>query len=171
MTMVPIASWTANGSSNPTFLNIPQTYKHLQLRVFLRGTRSGYQNGDLSYIRLNGDYGNNYSGHWLLADGASAMSGYNNSVGFAYLGNNTSPDGSTLANVYGSQIIDILDYSNASKNTTVRMLAGWDANGYGYVSLVSGCWYNTAAITQIDGLGSANSYMAVGSRVDLYGIL
>lgn len=170
MTMQWIAGITTNGSDAPSFTNIPQNFTHLQIRVFNRGTRIGNPAGDLSYIRFNDDYGTNYTAHWLLGTGSSVTTGFNNSLSFMYMGDNTTSDGSTLANVFAAQIWDILDYSNPNKFKTVRMIAGWDANGSGYTALVSGLWRNTAAITSIPNMGVANSLPAAGSRYDLYGI-
>jgi hypothetical protein len=66
-------------------------------------------------------------------------------------------------------IIDIHDYASTTKNKTTRMFGGIDKNGSGEVSLFSGLWRNTSAITSI------NIYMSSGnwttdSTFSLYGI-
>ena len=170
MAMRFIASIVATGGGLPNFTNIPQNFTHLQIRCYSRGTRSGFAAGDVSYIRFNGDVANNYNSHWLSGNGSAATSSFNSNTNFMYLVDNAIPDGSTLANVFGIQILDILDYSNTNKNTTVRLLSGWDASGSGVVSLASGAWRNTAAVTSIQGVFPASSNPAAGSRYDLYGI-
>ena len=170
MTMHHIATAViGSGGGTPAFLNIPQTYTHLQLRVTIRGTRAGLPS-DLTYVRFNGDFGTTYASHWLSGNGSSAVTGFSNSTGFMYLGDSTLPDASSTANVFGSQIWDILDYSSTTKFKTVKMISGWDANGSGFASIVSGVWRDTAAINAITNMGVANSLAAEGTRVDLYGV-
>jgi hypothetical protein len=79
---------------------------------------------------------------------------------------------SSSANVYGINIVDILDYANTSKYKTVRNLLGQDNNGSGIVQLTSGLWSNTAAITSI-ALVADPTYITnwtTASRFSLYGI-
>jgi hypothetical protein len=69
--------------------------------------------------------------------------------------------------MFGALVIDILDYTNTNKNTTIRSLGGYDANGSGYLQLESMLWNNTAAINQIVlGTGGWAQY----SSFALYGI-
>lgn len=163
------SSVIGSGGGTPSFTNIPQTFTHLQLRVTIRGTRAGAPS-DLTYIRFNGDYGTTYSSHWINGSGSSIASSGGNTFGFMYLGDSTLPDSTATANCFGSQVWDILDYTNTSKFKTVKMIAGWDANGSGYCALVSGLWRDTSAITTISNMGVANSLAAQYTRVDLYGI-
>jgi hypothetical protein len=66
-------------------------------------------------------------------------------------------------------VIDILDYANVNKYTTIRVLGGADLNGSGAINLVSGLWMNTAAVTSF--LISADSgNLAQYSSFALYGI-
>jgi hypothetical protein len=169
MTMVPIAKWESRGFQEAaSFINIPQTYRHLQVRVFTRGTGAPAQ--DLSYLRFNGDFGTTYNSHWMNGNGASTATGFSNGNGFMYLGDNTTSNGGTLANVYANQIIDIYDYANTTKFKTVKMIYGFDANGSGNTGLVSGTWRSTAAITQMSGFSAANSAAEFGSIVTVYGV-
>jgi len=170
MSMYPIASYTfPSGSTNTfTFTNIPQTFTHLQIRVFGRDLQT-FSTFDNLYFRLNSDAGANYAYHLIQGDGASATSnGVANST-FSPIGVN--PSVNSTANVFGATIIDILDYTNTNKFKTVRAISGADANGTGYVNLNSGLWLSTAAVTTIDlGGQNTNGYMAQYSRFDLYGI-
>jgi hypothetical protein len=138
-----IATATFTGSSlSITFSSIPSTYQHLQIRGLAR-TPSGPDQIDL---RFNGDSGNNYSMHGLTGDGATVTSeGYGTQN---RIFNANSP--LSNADIYTVSVIDILDYANTNKNTTVRTLQGRDINGSGgQIQFNSGSWYNTAAVTSI----------------------
>ena len=97
-------------------------------------------------LRLNGDSGSNYSYHSLYGNGTSALAeglASQSSIGVGQIA------GDNSANVFGASVIDILDYSVTSKNTTVRSLGGSDRNGAGSMRMQSGCWLNTSAVTTI----------------------
>jgi hypothetical protein len=79
------------------------------------------------------------------------------------------PGSTQLANTYGVIVIDILDYTNTNKYTTVRTLGGYDNNGSGAVALFSGLWLNTAAITSIQ-TGAFFAGDDTNSQLALYGI-
>lgn len=138
----------AGGTSTITFSSIPSTYKHLQLRA------SGANGGT---IRFNGDTTTtNYRYHYLSGDGATAGSGTAQNAYWPVSGSvNRTVD-----------ILDILDYSNTSKNKTLRTLGGWDNNGSGEVWISSDLWLNTAAISSIVISGTFAQY----SSFALYGV-
>lgn len=168
--MFPIASILIP-SGGSSFLNIPQNYTHLQLRIT---ARSDYDRGAGNlvpvslYAQFNDDGGANYSNHWLTGDGASATSSGGANNNGAHFGTYGLPGFRAPANVYGSFIIDILDYTNTNKYKTVKSLAGVDENGGGNASLVSSNWRSTAAITKIYLYADGN--LVSGSRADLYGL-
>ena len=165
MSMYPIASQVLGSSSPVTFSSIPQTFTHLQARIFARTTSSNV--ADVTFFQINGDGGNNYAWHYLLGDGASATSsaGTSSSGGRLY-----SISGANAgSNIWGNQIVDFLDYTNTNKNKTVRSIGGFDNNGSGQVALSSSLWMNTNAITSITFFGLFLAYGA-GTRIDLYGI-
>lgn len=159
--MEPIATTLvgAGGSSSVTFSNIPQGYKHLQIRALQRNTTTATTN-----MRFNSDTGSNYSRHYLYGGGASAVgaAGSANQTNIGVLYN----ESTTYASV---SVIDILDYTNQNKYKTVRSLNGWDANGSGYVFFYSGCWLNTTPINQIS-LTPDGGNLAQYTRFSLYGI-
>lgn len=165
--MEPIAT-TVVGSSGTNiieFKDIPQTYKHLQVRIHGRTTRVATD--DLIFTTFNGDNGNNYSWHSLYGDGASAVASY-------YVASASSmrfqrfPSASASANIFGDIIFDILDYTNINKNKTVRSLGGYDANGSGMISFGSGVWYDINTISTISMVCSLNFIQY--TRASLYGI-
>ena len=164
MSMVWIASGS-NVSGILRFSNIPQTFTHLQLRVFLRSTNAGTQ--DFLFMRPNNETTNILVSHGLYGNGSTAISDYISARDYAWL--TDVPGGNATANVFGTSIIDILDYRDTNKNKTIRAIGGYDANGSGTAKLSSSVWLSTTAITTLD-CSSANAAFAAGSRIDLYGI-
>ena len=157
---------SGGSGGNVTFSSIPQTYKHLQIRALVRST-TGASPENLAYIRFNGDSGSNYAHHFLLGTGAVAASTGQASITSIPLID--SSNGDTLANVFAATVADILDYTDTSKNTTARSIAGLDTNGNGAVFLCSGLWMNTAAVTSITVVPEKTAF-AEYSSIALYGI-
>lgn len=150
----------SGGSNTITFSSIPQTYTHLQLRMF------NQVNTQVQLMRLNSDTGSNYTAHTLTGDGSSAGAGAGTSRTSLYFINTTA---SSASGSFTANIVDLLDYTSTNKNKTMRSLSGYDANGSGLVQMNSGLWLNTAAITQIDIISSGNSF-AQYSSFALFGI-
>jgi hypothetical protein len=147
-------------ASTITFSSIPSTYQHLQIRFF------GISAATYTDIHFNSDFAANYSFHQLTGDGSSATAGGGGSQSQIYglqLGGSTS-----FASV---GVIDILDYANTNKNTTVRLLSGVDSNGGGFIYYRSGAWFNTAAVNTIrfTAQGGTGTF-AANTNVALYGI-
>lgn len=137
-------------------------YKHLQLRVTVRSNRAG-QNNDGLMFRFNGDSGSNYRWHALEGNGSSVSSyesGSSTSIGGFYATGATS-----TTNQFGVMVADLLDFSSSSKNKTMRMLGG--QNG---LSLNSGAWFSTAAVTSLDLFSLTSNSFVTGSRFSLYGL-
>lgn len=154
-----------------TFSSVPQTYKHLQIRMTARLTSgSGFQP---LRMRFNGAGAATYLMHYLEGNSSVASSG-----GFTTITDGIRQQGmmagsATAAGVYGAAVIDILDYASTTKNTTVRTLAGGinTADTTARITLNSGAWVDTAAVTEIRIAENAGATMAIGTRVSLYGIL
>jgi hypothetical protein len=163
--MIWIAGSTVGvgGTANFEFNNIPQNYTHLQLRIFGRSTLSASLDNLSMYF--NNDTGNNYATHFLSGNGSAQTSNAFTSQPRFYI---PSLFPAATSAQFASTIIDVLDYTNTSKNKTIKILTGFDANGSGAASLVSGLWMSTAAITRFNAETSAN--IVAGSRFDLYGI-
>jgi len=153
----------SGGLASITFAGIPNTYKHLQIRAIAKSTGAASQ-GDLTF---NGDTGSNYAWHQLFGGGTSA--GADNSINRANIVGAASLVNSSIANVFSASIIDILDYADTNKFKTVRHLVGQDENGSGVISLNSGLWRNTAAITTVTITARSNS-IAQFSQFALYGV-
>ena len=72
------------------------------------------------------------------------------------------------ANVFGVAVIDILDYADGSKNTTVRGFTGVENNGSGFVYIGSGLYVGTSAVTSLS--LNPDSPFVQYSTAALYGI-
>jgi hypothetical protein len=170
--MEPIATnLLGSATSSVTFSGIPSTYKHLQLRLLLRGDYSGGNfNGNI-LLRFNSDSGSNYTRHLLYAqNNSSALAFGAASTSSAYAG--AAPNASTgISNTFAGGITDILDYANTSKYKTVRTLQGYDTNGGNQrLSFESSVWMNTAPITSITIISDNADNWVINSRFSLYGI-
>jgi hypothetical protein len=127
--------------SSISFLSIPSTYKHLQIRAI---ARCSVNSGRLRF-QFNGDTGTNYSDTYIYADGGSASG----SSG-ANISRLSGAFSDATANIFGANIIDILDYTNANKFKATRTLSGIDYNGAGGEFIFwSGSWRSTATISSI----------------------
>ena len=156
----------SGGTSTITFSSIPGTYKHLQIRMIGRSSRSA--NDGYAVVRFNSDTGSNYSYHSLAGNGTAASAGGSGSVNYPTL--LYFPAASRSANIFGVAVLDLLDYQNTNKNKTIRVLDGYDSNGAGWIELGSGAWYNTNAITSITITEFNGQNFAQYSHAALYGI-
>lgn len=164
-------------TSSVTFSSIPSTYKHLQVRATIRSTStgSGGYNGNLK-CRLNGQTGSIYanslmlSGDYNYSGGPTATAWFNANDDYMNLA--YAPTFRILTPVYGSAIIDIFDYANTNKNTTVSVFGGvgmGDKDGNGHSVCVSSFVMDyTSAIDTIYFFGHNN--FVRGSSFALYGI-
>lgn len=159
--MEPISSVLvgSGGATSIVFSNIPQGYKHLQIRGIALNTGQ-----DTLYISYNGDTtGANYRDHQVGGNGST----------FAYsnAGVNGGGAGIGLASqtIGAGNIIDILDYSASTKNKTARCLWGVERNNAGSVGLFSNLWMSTSPITSIT-LMTFTYPFSQHSRFSLYGI-
>ena len=173
MSMFPIASINANAGAVGSFdfTNIPDTFTHLQLRCFTRATSTNSAPFDLT-LTVNGANPTLFAYHSLRGDGGSATSAAGTSD-TVFRVQTAVPSASFTASVFGATIIDILDYTNTSKNKTLKALTGYDSNQtsaptVGYVGLESSVYLSTSAINRLT-LGTFGNF-AQYSRVDLYGL-
>lgn len=158
----------SGGLASIVLSGIPAGYRHLQLRASARSNRASATNDPLK-ITFNGDTSTNYSQHYLTGSGSGAPTseGYaNESFVSAYLGSSTD----AIANNFGFAIVDILDYSSTNKFKTTRAIGGSDNNGSGLVSLVSGNWRSTAAISSLTIIPQVGTLWNQNSTFSLYGI-
>ena len=151
----------SGGSSQIEFTSIPATYTHLQVR----GIWAHSTTNVAAVIRLNTDAGANYTQHILRGNGSTASaSGQTDLTGTGATIASSSGSGG-----FGTSIIDILDYTNTNKYTTMRILAGQDVNGDGNLRMYSGLWLNTNAITNIRIIPNDSTFNQY-TQWSLYGI-
>jgi hypothetical protein len=157
----------SGGVTSIIFSNIPQGYKHLQIRVMQR--LSTATTDDQTYAQFNNDSGTNYAYHFLYGTGATVASSGTGTGSSSNILAFRSSGSSSSANIFGVGIMDILDYASTNKFKTARTLTGSDQNGSGTLFLWSGLWQNTAAINSIT-LTTPGTGIAQYSRFSLYGI-
>ena len=152
-----------SASTSIVFSSIPSTYKHLQLRMTLRGTDTGGYQEPLE-IRFNSDTGSNYNSHFLRGNGTAVSSGTSGTTTRIYADPAVIGDAST-AGIWAANVVDIVDYAN-------RILSGMmgsRTNDYD-IRLHSGVWLNTTAVSTITLPHAYGTGYKAGSRFSLYGI-
>jgi hypothetical protein len=162
-----IATAFGTGSSGTiTFSSIPADYKHLQIRATVRSASTTTVRS--INITFNNVTTNSYASHSLQGIGSSAPAA---SSAVAQSNINIADvieRSNSISGAYGAAIIDILDYRNTSKNTTVRALSGV-RSGTERVALSSGAFFSTSAITTITLTANSGSY-ATATRFSIYGL-
>lgn len=182
MSLIPIGFWAASGgggvgafdlletttltssASSVTFsgLDAYSDYKHLQIRAITRCTPNSSFN---FYSYINGNTSASYARHTLFGTGSSVLSQATTSTNQPSLGLVASPD----SNTYVSFVIDYLDFSSSSKNTTMRGVYGFTHSNGNQIGLASAAYFNTSAVTSIALTASTDAHQA-GSRFSLYGV-
>jgi hypothetical protein len=162
-----IATFTPTSGAVVTFSSIPQTYKSLQVRVNCVAT-GGINNS--VYMRLNGAT-SGYTTHALYGASSTVTAADPYGANTSILPIHNGPQGNILTYPMVS-ITDIIDYSSTAKNTTIRTFHGQNQNdtgGYNQVSVSSGLWNSTAAVTSLTvNLGGVT--FAAGTSIALYGV-
>ena len=163
-----IATVTATGGETSlTFSSIPSTYASLQIRGLSRRNATGSHTVN---VQFNSDTSTNYAYHYLrgVANVGVQVTGVTSANDIRCFSASSATAGS---NIFGTGIIDIHDYASTTKNKTVRAFGGYDDNNASnsIVSIQSGLWLNTNAITSIT-ITFAGDAIASGSTFALYGI-
>jgi hypothetical protein len=157
----------SGGASDITFSSIPSTFKHLQIRAIGRLSDAGTAQ-DMR-MQFNADTGSNYVRvHYVYGDGSGAFAGSgttNSYISLYRIAANTSASG-----VFGTMVLDLLDYQNTNKYKTTRALAGYDRNGAGEIFLQSGLYMSTNAVSSIKLYSESASNFLQYSQFALYGI-
>jgi len=156
-----IATYTvgSGGVASIDFLNIPQTYTDLVLKLSAR-TAAG--SDDAFYVRFNNTT-TGYSGRRLWGNGSSSGSDapeYFGTVAYSSL----------TANTFGNAEVYIPNYTG-STNKSASTDATQENNGTSSVlTMVASLWSNTAPITSIKITAFTGSNFAQYSTAHLYGI-
>jgi len=140
-------------------------YKHLQIRMVTRSTDSTGDDGVVAQI--NSDTGSNYAYHGLFGTGSIigsyAVTSASNPLLFTTANANNATDS------FGVGVVDLLDFSSTSKNTTARNLGGSTETNPS-IRLTSFVHLNTSAVTSVTLLLQSGTNFVAGSRFSLYGI-
>jgi hypothetical protein len=169
-----IATYSGGAASSITIGSIPSTYKYLRLVARLKDSRSpvAYSGTLLSFNTTGGTsygytylYGDNRVTGQPVEDSSSAAS-------FVFL--STPGAGTSSSNVYSYTVLDIFDYQNTSKFTSVQGVSTYVDVGGAYLGgqagvSVSGTWADTSVVSSII-LTPTNPNYASNVRVSLYGI-
>ena len=165
-TYEPIATQTlASAAASITFSSIAATYTDLRLVLTALSATSA---GTYPYVYFNGISGTtNYSQTNISANGATAISSAETSVGSTYLvGSGTFVFCTDV--IPGTATLDIFSYAGSTNKTTLCSTS-IDTNGAGNVARSVILWRSTAAITSIN-LGKLGQNYGIGTTATLYGI-
>jgi hypothetical protein len=163
-----IATFIPTGSSQAvSFTSIPQTYKHLQLRVY--GASTG-GSSDFAYMKFNGvTASTNFFSQGFATTTSLYAYNYGGSYNAILLGTQAGTGGQG-SNVPSVGVIDILNYTSTTQNKTVRGWWGYANTSAGALEYTGGLWYDTpAAITSIQITCNFN-FPSANSSWALYGI-
>lgn len=165
-----IAFSTASGGSSTQieFTNIPQGYSNL--RIILQGaTYDG--NARALLVGFNNDTSTSYGGHAFYHNNGTVQStnSASNQWNAIFPGGTDGLGGAT--NNWSCWMIDIFDYADTSKFTSLIALGGYTGTGttgsHGYASSI---FVKTDAITSIQLLPNYASGWRANSTAGLYGI-
>ena len=152
-----------------TFSSIPATYEHLQLRMNVRTLRTSSL--ETTGMRLNGDTASNYATHRIYGQTVSLGAGGEVATTRLYATGQMPTSVQPPRTLYGAGLVDILDYTNTNKNTTILFQSGETTSNYPYMTFGSGLWEDTSAVSTIllyPANGSAG--FVRGSVFTLYGL-
>lgn len=155
-----------SSATSVTFSNLGSysAYKHLQLRCLSVNTNT---NQDHLKLTFNGDNSASYADHNMSGSGTAVSSGNSPSQAFIRILFANAYSGSPG---YAAAIIDILDFASTSKNTTTRSLTGYDwPTQRTRITLLSGLWNNTSAVTSMT-IAAFSDSLTANSRFSLYGL-
>ena len=164
-----LATVTLSASTaSVSFAGIPSGYKHLQLRMIARSSGSG---GSFVNVKVNGDTtGSNYARHILFGNGGGSA-GAAASTGSTITNIGKIADATDSASIFGTFVLDILDYGSVVKNKTFRSLGGYDANGSGEVDFNSILWMNSStAISSITFTEYSGYNFTANTQFALFGV-
>jgi hypothetical protein len=145
------------------FTSIPSDYKHLQIRFTVKSAASG----NTLTLTMNGITSSSYpTRHSINGNGTSFVAS-GSGVAAGVLLSQAVADNNSATAIASGGVIDILDYTSNSKNTTVRSFYG-NVSAVTVVYLSQGYLNNAATIDRVT-VSAGGNFTAI-SRVSLYGI-
>jgi hypothetical protein len=166
-TFVKIASVTvgAGGAASMDFTSIPQTYTDLQIITSARTTNANIYGWYI--IKFNGS-SSTVSTVWLEPNGTSVPVGTGTS--WMYGGSGVGA-GSGNSSLFDNGTVYIPNYTSTSLNKVVNTdEAGANNTATAYMTLASGLWTNTSAITSVSVESGSGTFVQYSTST-LYGIL
>ena len=161
-----IATQTLGSSAAAvTFSSIPSTYTDLVLVCVAGGNNAGYT----MTMRLNGDSGSNYSVTQVVGPGGGSGASSRESSQTQY---NVS-SGIGVGTTNGSMLVvsNFQNYANTNINKTIISRVSESSATYPGVSITTGLWRSTAAITSIQlSIVNGTANFNATSTFTLYGI-
>ena len=139
-------------------------YKHLQIRYSVRSTQSSSFGWEWTQFKINGS--GLTGGHELRAMSGSVTSAHNS--GNSYM--TPMPNSNQPTGVFSGGVLNILDFSSTTKNTTLRALGGQSGSINPVIVSSSGLFASTSAVTSITADSQVGANFAAGSRFSLYGL-
>ncbi len=162
--------------SSVEFSSIPATYEHLQFRLTARSSYAATGQATLDVQLGTGggavDTGTNYSRHYVRGSGTGTPD-VQKATGSTAIDCMRAVNAYEASTKYSPSIMDILDYANANKNTTVQAMTFADksAGGNPELGFASGLWDATGAVDRVKFTLSAGNYNFMrGSEFTLYGL-
>jgi len=149
----------ASAGTTITFSSISQDYRDLILVV------NGSFASAASYtFRFNGDTGSNYFSVYAQAvhGGNITSSTFTSTSMVPWAANNI------VANTNFTNITQVMDYSATNKHKTMLHRTGGRQSADDFIAMSAGRWGNTAAITSMTIIGTAN--YNIGTTFSLYGV-
>jgi hypothetical protein len=164
---ISTVSLTSGTQATIDFTSIPSTFKHLQLRCVARLSDGGGGFGGAKLMFNNDTVIGNYTYRRVIGnnDNASAYAQVDLefTVRAALAGISTG--------IFSPSIVNIYDYSDSNKRTTMNNITGGDRNSTleNVIGLYGQMWNNTTTVNSIQLTPSQGSF-AQYSHFALYGI-
>jgi acyl CoA:acetate/3-ketoacid CoA transferase alpha subunit len=159
-------SYTVASNGDPiSFTGISAAYKDLVLEARIRGNDASTAIN--SYVRFNGDNGNNYDAMGVQSTGAVVQNFSTLAGNASYAG--ATPSGGSPASFFSAQEIEVQQYASTTMEKTYR------ASGYGkgtnatasmFTQTIGGSWRSTAAINRVDLIPGAGAGWAAGQHCE-----
>ena len=170
-----IGTATGNGSASTiTLSGISQEYTHLQVRYWSKSVWAPGTVAEPLRMQFNGDATTGAYYFRTVWNGASSVS--YSSGNFTAFGDTFLPTASNLpANVGGTGVMDILNYTSSSIKKQVSAIGGVDSSNYYTgnawgVAFTSGFWNNTSPITSISFITASGAAWTSDTYFAVYGI-
>ena len=163
-----IATYTVGSGGIPSvsFLNIPQNYTDLVVKVSARTDRATGSASDFSFIFNNSTTG--YTDRYVYGNGSSTGSGSNAYTNQGFAGNIT--QATMTASTFGSVDIYIPNYASANYKSISTDATTENNATLTYNMPVATLWSNTSPITSITLQSASGGNLVQYSTFHLYGI-